>query len=395
MKRIEPFIDTDLIKVLTGMRRCGKSVMLQLIGQELLRRGVHSEQILSLNFEDMDNRKLCTAEALHAWVAGQMENTAGRVYLFFDEIQEVSDWQICLNSLRVKYDCDIYITGSNAHLLSGELATYLGGRYAEFVICPFSFAEFTDLYKEAKGEADPAQVFRAYMAFGGMPFLLNLGLASEPSRQYLRDVYNSVVLKDIVRRHSIRDVDLLERIILYVLANVGHPFSATSISKYFKNEGRCAQPETILNYLNACAQAYLFYPVRRQDLIGKKILSVNEKYYVADHGLREAVYGKNTRDIELVLENIVFMELFRRGFHVTVGKLGAAEVDFVAERNGERVYIQVCYLLATQDTLDREFGLLAKIKDNYPKLVLSLDEFDMGREGIQHRNIRTFLKEEV
>lgn len=391
MARIRPFIDGDLIKVLTGIRRSGKSVMLELIKDELRVRGVTEEQLVAFNFEDMRNAQLCTAEALHDELVRRAASIKGKIYFFFDEIQEVERWERCVNSLRVEMDCDIYITGSNAKLLSGELATYLAGRYVEFIIYPFSFSEFLALYHSVEPDADTRTCFDRYLTFGGMPYLANLRFDETACRQYLRDLFNSVELKDIVKRNNVRDVDMLERIIAYVTANIGTTFSSTAISKYLKNEGRRVSPETVLNYLKACSDAFLFYQVRRQDLQGKKILTVNEKYYVADHGIREAVVGGNMRDINLVLENIVFMEALRRGYSVTVGKVGEREIDFVCERHGEKCYIQVAYLLAAEETVQREFDVYEHVQDNFPKYVVSLDEFDMSRNGVRHYNIRDFL----
>ena len=384
----------DLVKVLTGIRRCGKSVMLDLIKEELLASGVESSQIVSINFENMSNAHLCTAAALHDEILRRASEIRGKVYLFFDEIQEVEAWEKCINSFRVELDCDIYITGSNARLLSGELATYLAGRYVEFVIYPFSFAEFIELYHTVCPDADIRQCFNKYLTAGGMPYLSNLRYDDAASRQYLRDLFNSVELKDIVKRGNIRDVDMLERIVAYITSNIGTTFSATSISKYLKNEGRSVSPETVLNYIRACMDAFLFYQVKRQDLQGKKILTVNEKYYVADHGVREAVFGGNRKDINLVLENIVYMELLRRGYTVTIGKAGDQEIDFVCEDQGNKLYVQVAYLLASEDIIQREFGVYSRIRDNFPKYVITLDEFDMSRDGIRHRNIRDFLLEQ-
>ena len=391
MSRIRPFIGTDLVKVMTGIRRCGKSVMLELIQQELTESGVSPTQFISINFEDMGYSHLQTAQALHDEITKRAKEIDGKVYLFFDEIQEVKDWEKCINSLRVSLDCDIYITGSNAKLLSGELATYLGGRYVEFVIYPFSFGEFMELYRSISPDASIQQCFQKYLLAGGMPYLANLRYADAPSKQYLHDLFNSVQLKDIVKRNKIRDVDLLERIIAYVIANVGTTFSATSLAKFLKNEQRTVAPETILNYIRYCCEAYLFYQVKREDLQGKQILASNEKYYIADHGIREAVFGGNMRDINLILENIVYLELLRRGYEVTVGRTGDKEIDFVCDNRGEKLYVQVCYLLASEETVSREFGAYDSIRDNFPKYVVSLDEFDMSRNGIKHRNIRDFL----
>lgn len=393
MSRIRPFIGSDLVKVLTGIRRCGKSVMLELIQEEITSSGVDPSQFISINFENMSNAGLCTAQALHDEIICRAAKISGKIYLFFDEIQEVQNWETCINSFRVELDCDIYITGSNAKLLSGELATYLAGRYVEFVIYPFSFDEFIQLYRTIFPEADVRTCFNRYLTAGGMPYLANLRYEETACRQYLQDLFNSVELKDIVQRNKVRDVDMLERIIAYVTANIGTTFSSTAISKYLKSEGRSVSPETVLGYLKACTDAFLFYQVKRQDLRGKKILTVNEKYYVADHGVREAVFGGNHRDINLVLENIVYLELLRRGYVVTVGKVGDKEIDFICESQGNRLYIQVAYLLASEETIQREFGVYELVRDNYPKYVLTLDEFDMSRDGIKHRNIRDFLLE--
>lgn len=394
MSRIRPFIGGELIKVMTGVRRSGKSVMLELIKQELIESGISENQFISINFEDMSYANLCTAKALHDEIKMRAEKISGKVYLFFDEIQEVKDWEKCINSFRITLDCDIYITGSNAKLLSGELATYLGGRYVEFVIYPFSFSEFLQLYQPIAPQDSVQQCFQKYLLSGGMPYLANLDYAEEPSRQYLTDVFNSVQLKDIVKRNKIRDIDLLERILAYMMVNTGVTFSAGSLAKFFKSEKRTVATETILNYMKYCCDAYLFYKVRRQDLKGKQILATNEKYYISDHGIREAVFGGNMRDINLVLENIVCLDALRRGYTVTVGKVGDKEIDFVCDKRGEKIYIQVTYLLASEETINREFGVYDFVRDNFPKYVVSLDEFDMSRNGIKHRNIRDFLLEE-
>lgn len=388
MKQIRPFINTDLIKVLTGIRRSGKSVMLQLIQEELLSQQVRPDQMISLNFEDLANLPLCQPMALYQWIADKAADIKGKIYIFLDEIQEVTNWERVINSLRVAFDVDIYLTGSNAKLLSGELSTYLAGRYVQFVIYPFSYQEFI----LANQLDDTPQAFQKYLLFGGMPFLMNLHFQEGPSRQYLQDMYNSVILKDIVQRNNLRDVDLLERIIGYALSSIGHVFSASNITKYLKSEHRKVSNDTVLNYLNACTTAYLFYKIPRQDLLGKKLLSINEKYYVVDHGLREAVYGHNARDIDQILENIVCLELLRRGYTVTIGKTGNFEVDFIAEKGNRKCYVQVTYLLASPETIEREFRVYKDIKDNYPKYVVSMDELDFSQDGIQHYNIRKFLR---
>ena len=391
MKRIRPFIGNDLIKVMTGIRRAGKSVMLELIQEELIASGIDADNFICINFEDLRNVHLLNAMALHEEILKRAEQLKGKVYLFFDEIQEVEDWEKCINSFRVSLDCDIYITGSNAKLLSGELATYLGGRYVEFVIYPFSFLEFLELYHTVNSTASVQECFQKYLLVGGMPYLSNIRYEEEPSKQYLSDLFNSVQFKDIVKRNKVRDVDLLERIIAYVMANVGTIFSASSLVKFLKNEHRTTSTDTVLNYIKYCCDSYLFYKVKREDLQGKQILTTNEKYYIADHGIREAVFGGNMRDINLVLENIVYMELVRRGYKVTVGKTGTKEIDFVCDKRGEKLYVQVAYLLADESTVNREFGVYDTIRDNFPKYVVTMDEIDMSRNGIKHRNIRDFL----
>ena len=391
MDRIRPFIGSDLVKVLTGLRRSGKSVMLDLIREELVTSGVSASQLVYINFENMSNAKLNTAESLHEEILNKAKSISGKIYLFLDEIQEVSNWEKCVNSFRVELDCDIYITGSNAKLLSGELATYLAGRYVEFVIYPFSFSEFASAYLTIFPDTPQNEIFTQYLTTGGMPYLNNLEYAQQPSQQYLEDLYNSVVLKDIVKRNSIRDVSLLESIITYITANIGTTFSATSISKYFKSENRTVSVETILNYTKACEDAFLFYRVKRWDLQGKKLLASSEKYFIVDHGIREAIWGGNLKDVNLTFENIVFMELLRRGYVVTVGKSSSKEIDFICEKQAQKIYIQVSYLLASEETIQREFGAYDNIKDNFPKYVVSLDELDLSRNGIKHMNIRDFL----
>ena len=394
MKRIRPFIGTDLIKVMTGIRRCGKSVMLELIKEELLESGISHNQFISINFENLNFSHLQTAKALHDEITKRAAEINGKAYLFLDEIQEVKDWEKCINSLRVSLDCDIYITGSNAKLLSSELSTYLGGRYVEIIIYPFSFAEFLELYHSISPDIPLQECFQKYLSFGGMPYLANIRYEDAPSKLYLNDLYNSVQLKDIVKRNKIRDIDLLERIIAYVIANIGTTFSATSLSKFLKSENRTVAPETISNYIKYCSDTYLFYQVKREDVQGKQIRSSNEKYYIADHGIRESVFGGNMQDINLVLENIVYLELLRREYKVTVGRTGDKEIDFVCDKQGEKLYVQVAYLLASDETVQREFGVYDRIRDNYPKYVVSLDEFNMSRNGIKHLNIRDFLLEE-
>lgn len=393
IEKIKSFIDKDIIKVLTGIRRSGKSVMLKLIMEELKQNGIDEKQFININFENLINRELTTADKLDKYILKRASEIKNKCYIFLDEIQEVKDWEKCINSLRVneEYNFDIYITGSNAKLLSGELSTYLAGRYVEFVIYPFSFKEFLDTLKSIQQSISIREAFQKYIKFGGMPFLYNLAFEEEPSLQYLKDIYSSIILKDITQRNKIRDTDLLERIINYLIMNVGNNFSATSISKFFKSENRKVSVETILNYIKAAEEAFLIYKVSRDDLIGKKILNVNEKYYIADHGIRESILESNQRDINQIFENIIYLELLRKGYNIKVGKVDNLEVDFVCTKGNEKLYIQVAYLLASPETIEREFSSLEKINDNYPKYLISMDEFDMSRNGIRHINIIDFL----
>ena len=391
MQRIRPFMNTDLIKVFTGIRRAGKSVMLELVKNELKESGISEENFLCINFEQFSNSQYLDVQSLYKKIVDFQKNTKGKIYLFFDEIQEVTGWEKCINSCRIDFDCDIYITGSNAKLLSGELATYLAGRYVEFVIYPFSFAEFFEMNLLKNPNVDKSTCFMQFLKTGGMPFLSNFPDDDSAKSQYLIDIYNSVVLIDVVKRYNIRDVDTLERIVAYAFSNIGHIFSATSLSKYFKSENRKISHDTILNYLKFCSDAFLFYKINRYDLEGKKIVTVNEKYYCADHGLREALFGKNIQNIDQVLENIVCLELLRRNYKVYVGKKGDLEIDFIAEKQGKKIYVQVAYLLANEETIRREFSVYNAVKDSYPKYVVSMDELDFSQNGIIHKNIKDFL----
>ncbi len=391
IEKIVPFLDKDIIKVLIGVRRSGKSVLLELIKKHLIQNGIDEKQFLSYNFESYQTINYRSDSDLYHEIQKRIGDSRPRHYLFLDEIQEVTRWERVVNSLRVDFDVDIYLTGSNAHLLSGELATYLAGRYVEIPVYPFSYKEFTVLAENLKLSWNKEELFQKYVVLGGMPFSGNLELEEGPTIQYMEDVYRSVLLKDVIERNKIRDVDLLERILVYIISNIGRTFSAKSISDYIKSENRKVASETIYNYLKACENACLLYKVSRQDLVGKKILKVQEKIFIVDHGLRQAVYGKNPQNIDQVLENIIFMELLRRGYRVTIGKYKDNEIDFVAEKGDMRQYYQVCYMLASESVIEREFSVLENIKDNFPKYVLSLDTFNFSRQGIEHINIKDFL----
>ena len=392
IERLRSFINRpEILKIIVGIRRCGKSVMLELIQDELKVLGAKEENFIKINFEKMSLSELRDSKKLYAYLISKIKKIKGRPYLFLDEIQEVDSWERCVNSLRVETDADIYLTGSNAKLLSGEYATLIGGRYISLRMLPFSFKEYLLAKQKISPDIPVNDVFRKYLTYGGMPFVAAFNLGDNDADSYLKDIYGSVVIKDVIQRNKIRNVDLLERILAYVLSNIGSTFSANSISRFFINEKRKAAPETVLNYLKAAQEAYLIYRINRLDIPSKRILKIDEKYYIADHGIREAINGGNERDIERVLENIVCLEMLGRGFEVRVGRIGDREVDFVCDKGKDRIYIQVSYLLAGEDTIEREFGIYTGISDNYPKYVLSMDEIDLSRDGIIHRNIRDFL----
>lgn len=392
LNKIRPFMNTPVVKVVTGIRRCGKSVLLELVRNELLGQGIPADRILALNFESAADPRVRNLDTvLTAIKELKALHPRDRQYLFFDEIQELEGWEPLVNSLLVDMDADIYITGSNARMLSGELATYLAGRYVEIRVYPFSFAEVLTLLEHNRTGISEEEAFRLYLMRGGFPFIYNYPFSEADSRQYILDIFDSTILKDIAQRNGVRDIAQLRNLILFFIANTGNTFSAGSLVKYLKNQRRGISTETIYNYIEYCRAACLLHLVQRQDLAGKALLSTQEKIYLADHGIREALFGSNQRDINQVLENIVYMELLRRGYEVTVGKSGKHEVDFHAVKGSSRVYLQVTYLLAGEETVEREFSVLESIPDNYPKYVLSMDQIDRSRNGIIHKNIREFL----
>lgn len=391
LNQIEPFIDKDIIKIITGIRRSGKSVLLQQIQTELVKRGKKQANFIYMNFENLQYEALLDYRELNRELVKRIGQIDGKAYLFLDEIQKVASWEKTINSLRASYDCDIYITGSNSQLLSGELATEIAGRYVEIKVYPFSFAEFLEAINSDRQNLD--RDFATYMELGGMPFLTLIYSDQQACNTYLQDIYSSVVLKDIVDRHAIRNVDLLQRITSYLSSEIGHPISATGISKFLKNEHRTSSIDTILDYISYTCDAYLFTRVLRTHLQGKQTLKVNDKYYITDHGLRQTMLDSNQQNIDQILENIVFIELLRRGYKVSVGINDKKEIDFVAQKGNDKRYYQVTYILGSQTTIEREFGAYDGTADNYPKYVLSMDKFDMSRNGIIHQNIIDFLLE--
>lgn len=389
--KIKPFINKEMVKVITGIRRSGKSVLLKSIIKELKSMGINHENIIFINFESGDYQDITSNTQLNQLIKKLSSNKKGKLYLFFDEIQVVDKWEKSIAGFLVDYDADIYITGSNAKLLSGELATYLSGRYVQIKVYPFNFKEVLKLNKEYYDETDEKKIFNEYIQLGGMPPIFNL--IDKNKKVFLEDIYTSIVYKDIIQRRSIRNIELLDRLIRFIMDNIGQTFSANSISKYFKNEKRNVKTETIYNYLSYLEDAFFLNKVRREDLVGKKILKTDEKFFLTDHGFRELSGGNNIKDIGQVLENIVYMEMLSRGYQVFVGKVNNYEVDFVCKKFKEQIYIQVSLTLFDKNTQEREFRPLLEIKDNYPKYVISMDELDFSQDGIIHKNIIDFLKE--
>lgn len=400
LQKIIPFIDKPLIKVIIGVRRSGKTVLLSQVREHIQAAGINNERIVDINFESFANRKYQTADALYEHVLQKSKAVSGkRLYLFFDEIQEVSDWQKVINSFSVDIDCDIYITGSNSNLLSGELATYIAGRYVHFTVYPFTFSEYLEL-KGGAGATFPMSFprvftteetyFDDYLRFGGLPqrFLLE---DEQSIRVYLDDVFNTIVVKDIIARNKISDVDLLRRLTAFLLENVGNPFSANAICNKLKSEGVKTTVATLMNYISAIKNAMVVLTAPRYDLKGKALLSTNEKYYATDLGLRNNVKSSDLIDYNKLYENIVFIEMLSRGYEIHVGKIGDYEVDFICLKGREKIYIQVAYLLADRSVIEREFRPLLKIEDNFPKYVVSGDKHDFSNNGIIHKNIIEFL----
>lgn len=392
LEKVRPFIGTDVIKVITGMRRSGKSVFLELIQADLRKRKPMA-RIFAIDLDDDENKKYLEEGVLYNHI-NQILKDAGdeMVYLFLDEIHDVKGWEKAVNSLRMRKNADIYITGSNSKLLSGELATYLTGRYVEISMTPFSFSEFCEGAHEMFPNADRTELFNRYLVMGGVPFLAKVGYDEGACRAYLQDLYGAILLKDVVRRKQIRDVDLLDRIVRFAMTECGHTFSARRIVSFLKGERRDTSIETVLSYLLACEEAFLIARVPRQDLVGKRILAVDEKFYVTDTGLRNTVVrGNLRRDIDQLLENVVYFEFLRRGYTVTIGRIRDKEVDFVCDKGVERIYVQVAYVLESEETREREYRALEMLKTTDRRLLLTMDRLDMSDGVIEHRYIPDFL----
>ena len=391
MDKIIPFIDTPFVKILTGVRRCGKSTVMEMIKEELLQRGISKENIISYRFDSLENEEIDTASKLYKEIKRQVRKDE-KMYIFLDEIQEVKDWEKAVNSFLSDFWADVYVTGSNSRMMSSEISTYLTGRYVSFRIYPLSFSEYLEFRKTYADWNDIYSEFARYIRFGGFPALQLQEYSLDSAYTVVRDIYNSTIFTDIVKRSQIRKIDQLERIVKYTFSNTGQPFSALSLSKYLKSQNRSMDPETVYNYLSKLESAYILHRCSRFDIRGKEILKTQEKFYLADPAFRFAVLGFNEDDIASTLENIVFLELKHRGYDVYVGKLDQNEIDFVAVRQNEKLYIQIAQEISSEKTKEREYGNLLSIADNYPKYVLRTDILTGGNhEGIKTMHVADFL----
>lgn len=391
---IRGFIDKPLIKVLTGVRRCGKSMLLELIKNELLERGVPEQNIVYINFESLKNAYIQTYLDLYRVIEERVEAVTGKVYILLDELQDITEWEKAANSFLVDFDCDVYVTGSNAKLLASEFATHIAGRYVEIKVYPLTFKEYLE-FADANSNEDTLsaeQQFQNYLRYGGMPGIHMMNRDGILIDQYLTDIYNSVMLKDVIQRNELRRPAQLDNVMLFIMDNIGNTYSAKTIIDFVKSQGRSISNESMYGFLRALQEAFIIHKVPRFDIKGKRLLETQEKYYIADIGIRHAVMGYRDNDIAGFLENVVYMELLARGYTVYIGKQGVTEVDFVAERKDERLYIQVSYLLANEEVTKREFAPLEAIRDNYPKLVLTMDAMPaFNREGIIRKSVIDFL----
>ena len=391
MDKIIPFIDTPFVKILTGVRRCGKSTVMEMIKEELLQRGISKENIISYRFDSLENEEIDTASKLYKEIKRQVRKDE-KMYIFLDEIQEVKDWEKAANSFLSDFGADVYVTGSNSRMMSSEISTYLTGRYVSFRIYPLSFSEYLEFRKTYADWNDIYSEFARYIRFGGFPALQLQEYSLDSAYTVVRDIYNSTIFTDIVKRSQIRKIDQLERIVKYTFSNTGQTFSALSLSKYLKSQNRSMDPETVYNYLSKLESAYILHRCSRFDIRGKEILKTQEKFYLADPAFRFAVLGFNEDDVASTLENIVFLELRHRGYDVYVGKLDHNEIDFVAVRQNEKLYIQIAQEISSEKTKEREYGNLLSIADNYPKYVLRTDILTGGNhEGIKTMHIADFL----
>lgn len=397
IEKIKKWREKNVIKVVTGIRRCGKSTLLEQYRDYLIGTGVSSEQIIFINFEDLEFEELLDYHKLYSYIKERLIPDR-YTYIFLDEIQKVESFEKAVDSLYIKEKTDIYITGSNAYMLSGELATLLSGRYVEISMLPLSFSEYCQL--KEKNNYD--ELFAEYMQNGGFPYIAQIDDSKEKADMYLEGIYNTIIIKDIEERQKrhendpnkrkITDLSLLRNIAKFLASSVGSPVSVKSISDYITSSGRKVSANTVNDYLDALVEAFIFYPVERYDIVGKQTLKMNQKLYIVDTGIRRYLLPRRNYDLGFSLENIVFLELLRRGFKVNIGKVGLTEVDFIAEKNNRLHYYQVTASLIDENTFKREITPLQNISDNYPKTILTLDRFTLGDyEGIEVVNAIDWL----
>lgn len=386
ISKIKPFISKPVIKILTGMRRVGKSSLLHIIKDEIL-KDVADENKIYINFEAINSLDISNANSLLEYLKPLLEDVKGKVYFFFDEIQVIDGWEEVISDLKHNRDCDFYLTSSNKKLISS-----LSEKYVEFEIQPFTFSEFKKAFENM--ELSKENLFYKFIQLGGLPFLKYFDLDETPSFEYLNDIYNTVLVKDVLQYNNIRDVDLFNHIFSYVLTNIGQSFSASSIKTYLKNKNKNISVDTILNYLEYCNIAFLIKKVPRYDILSKKTLKVDEKYYLTDHGFRQATGFPITQDIERILENIVYIELLSRGYEVKVGKVKDKEINFIAKKEKSLSYYQISYKIRDEKTRERIFETYNSITDNFPKYVLSMDHSNFSQDGVIHKNIIDFLLED-
>lgn len=391
IEALEPFIDKPLVKILAGVRRCGKSTIFEMLKEEFLRRGVSMDHIICKRYTEMDIPESITAKQMYDELTAAMLGK-GHCYLLLDEIQEIDGWEKAVNSLLESTDADIYVTGSNSKLMSGEISTYLTGRYVSIPVYTLSFKEYLAFKQDSS--LSRRELLEDYIRFGGFPIVALSEYDEQSAYQIVNGIYHTVVSRDIVKRHRINKQDLFDRVVKYIIENMGKTFSANSISTFLKSEHRKVSVESIYNYLRWLEQAFIIYPCERYDLQGKSILKTQEKYYLSDVSLKYALLGYNRKMLDGAMENIVFLELKRRGYDVFIGKNDTKEIDFVATRRAERIYVQVCVQIP--ETSDREVGNLMEIRDHYPKYVVTLNEMDTGIEnGIKIVHLADFLLAEA
>ena len=384
---ITPFIDQPLVKILAGIRRCGKSTIFEMLAEEFRRRGIPDENIIQKRYTEMDIPEDISAADMYAELLGRIQGK-GRCYLLLDEIQEVKGWERCVNSLLEGQNVDIYVTGSNSKLMSSELSTYLTGRFVSIPVYPLSFKEYLDFKKQDSRSEN--ELLEEYIRFGGFPIIALGNYDEQSAYQIVNGIYHTVVSRDIVKRHRINRQDLFDRVVKYIVEHVGKTFSASSIVKFLKSEHRTVSAESIYNYLRWLQQAFIIYPCHRYDIQGKSILKTQEKYYLADVTLKYCLLGYNRKMLDGVLENIVFLEMKRRGYDVYVGKNDSKEIDVIGVRRDEKVYVQVCVQLP--ENSDREIGNLMEIPDHYPKYVVTTNRLDVGIDnGIKIVHLADFL----